>query len=58
MKCPEKQAFTVVETCTSDIVKAEVNNIHQNLNKETEQIQTIQKKINEAIHKIESQGQY
>ena len=32
--------------CTSDIVKAEVNNSHQDLKKETEQIQTIQKKLN------------
>ena len=40
------------------IIKAEVNNIHQDLNKKTKQIQTIQKKLNETIHKIESQGQY
>ena len=40
------------------IMKAEVNNIHQDLNKKTKQIQTIQKELNKTIHKIESQGQY
>ena len=40
------------------IIKAEVNNIHQDLYTKTKQIQTIQKELNETIHKIESQGQY
>ena len=40
------------------IIKAEVNNIHQDLNKKTKQIQTIQEKPNKTIHKIVSQGQY
>ena len=40
------------------IIKAEVNNIHQDLNKKTKQIQNIQKELNETINKIESQGQY
>ena len=40
------------------IIKAKVNNIHQELNKKTKQIQTIRKERNETIHKIESQGQY
>ena len=40
------------------IIKAEVINIHQDLNKETKKIQTIQKELNKTIHKIESQGQY
>ena len=40
------------------IVKAEANNIHQGLKKKTKQIQTIQKELNETIHKKESQGQY
>ena len=40
------------------IIKAEVNNIHQDLSKKTKQIQIIQKELNETIHKIESQEQY
>ena len=40
------------------IIKAKVNNSHQNFNKETNQIGTIQKKLNETNYKIESQGQY
>ena len=48
----------MVKTCTSDIVKAEANNMHQDLNKKTKQIQTFQKELNETIHKIESQEQY
>ena len=39
------------------IIKAEVNNIHQDLNKKTNQINTIQMELNNDIHKIESQGQ-
>ena len=40
------------------IIKAEVNNIHQDLKKKTKQIQILQKKLNETIHKIELQEQY
>ena len=40
------------------IRKADVNNMYQDLNKKTKQIQTIQKELNETIHKIKSQGQY
>ena len=58
MKRREQRAFTVVNTCTSDIVKAEVNNIYQDLHRETKQIQTIQEELNETIHKMESQGEY
>ena len=44
--------------CTSDIIKVDVNNIPQELNKKTKKIQTIQKELNEAIHETESQRQY
>ena len=40
------------------IIKAEVNNIHQDLKKKTKQIQNIQKELNKTISQIESQGQY
>ena len=40
------------------IIKAEVNNIHQDLSKKTKQIQIIQKELNETIQKIESQEPY
>ena len=40
------------------VIQAELNNIHQNLNKKTKQIQIIQKELNKTIHKIESRGQY
>ena len=42
----------------TNIIKAEVSNIHQDLSKKTKQIQIIQKELNETIHKIESQEQY
>ena len=35
-----------------------MNNIHQDINKKTNQIPILQKELNETINKIESQGQY
>ena len=40
------------------IIKADVNNILQDLKKKSKQIQTIQREVNETNHKIESQGEY